>query len=78
MAVFLAFYMRLNPVITRCQLFSFVFFSIFLYILEATRVKKATKLIWLLPFITIIWNNLHGGVVSGLGLIGMYFVGAIL
>lgn len=78
MAVFLAFYMRLNPVITRCQLFSFVFFSIFLYILEATRVKKATKLIWLLPFITIIWNNLHGGVVSGLGLIGMYFVGAII
>lgn len=78
MWIFLMFYMRLNPSIIRCQFFSFLFFSIFLYILEATRIKKCTKLIWLLPLITIIWNNLHGGVVSGLGLIGIYFIGAIL
>ena len=31
-----------------------------------------------MPIITIVWNNLHGGVVSGLGLIAMYIAGALL
>lgn len=78
MSVFLVLYLRLNPELVRCQLFSFLFFSIFLYILEGTRKEKFKKRIWLLPFITILWNNLHGGVVSGIGLIGMYLVGALL
>ena len=34
MCVFLGFFMHLNPVLIRCQLFSFLFFTIFLYILQ--------------------------------------------
>jgi hypothetical protein len=45
--------------------------------LEKTRIKNS-NLIWLLPPLVLIWNNIHGGVVSGIGLIAMYLCGAIL
>lgn len=78
MSIFLVLFLRLNPELVRCQLFSFLFFSIFLYVLEGTRKGKFKNLIWILPPIAIFWNNVHGGVVSGIGLIAMYAVGAIL
>ena len=78
MGVFLVLFTRLNSELVRCQLFSFLFFSIFLYILESTKKRKHKNLIWTFPVIVIFWNNVHGGVVSGLGLIAMYFAGAIL
>ncbi len=77
-SLFMIIFQRLNPELIRCQLFSFLFFSIFLYILEGTRIGKFKNLIWIFPPIVIFWNNVHGGVVSGLGLIAMYFAGAIL
>lgn len=61
----------------RCHMFSFLFFTLFLYILELARNGKNKPLI-LLPLITIFWNNVHGGVVSGLGLIGMFALGEYL
>ena len=42
----------------RCQMFSFLLFAIFIYILELARTGK-NKPLWLLPFIMILWNNLH-------------------
>ena len=54
-------------------MFSFMFFSILLYILEKTR-KQNSRLIWFLPPMILIWNNIHGGVVSGLGIIFIYMV----
>lgn len=66
-----------NPI--RCQMFSFLFFTIYLYILERVRlgVGKNKTLIWL-PVIMLIWNNLHGGCVSGIGLIVLYIIGEAL
>lgn len=64
-----------NPV--RCHLFSFLLFTVFLYILELTK-KGKYKPLFLIPILTIIWNNLHGGVVSGLGLIVIYIIGEFL
>jgi len=61
----------------RCHLFSFLFFTIFLYILELAR-KGKVKLLYILPVLTVIWNNLHGGVVSGLGMIFIYMCAAVL
>ncbi len=61
----------------RCHLFSFLFFALLIYIMEKVRHGKSQKLLILLPFLTILWNNIHGGVVAGLGLIGMYMVGEI-
>ncbi len=76
--IFLILFYKLNTELIRCQMFSFFFFSLFLYILEKTKINQKSNLIWLIPFLTIIWNNLHGGVVSGLGLVFMYLVGTIL
>lgn len=64
-----------NPV--RCQLFTFLFFTIFLYILELAR-KGNNKSLFVIPLLMIIWNNLHGGCVSGIGLILLYIVGEFL
>ena len=76
MTIFLALFFKMNSSLIRCQLFSFMFFGLFLYILEKHR-KQGSKLIWLIPPLTVIWNNLHGGVVSGLGLVFMYFIGSL-
>lgn len=68
-------YLMSNPI--RCQMFSFLFFTVFLYILELAR-KGRTKALWAMPVIMLIWNNLHGGCVSGIGLILIYIVGEFL
>lgn len=73
MTVFLVLFNHLNPSLIRCQMFSFFFFSLFLYLLESRSNK-----IWVIPPLVILWNNLHGGVVSGLGLIFMYLAGAVI
>ena len=78
MTVFIWFFNHLNNSGIRCHFFSFFFFSMFLYLMERMRKNYDTKLVWIIPPIVILWNNLHGGVVSGLGLIFMYLVGAIL
>ncbi len=77
MGLFLLLFSHLNPNIVRCHMFSFMFFAMFLYFLEKTRTQNS-NIIWLVPLIVIIWNNLHGGVVSGLGIIFIYMVCAIL
>lgn len=61
----------------RCQLFSFLFFALFLYLLERAR-KGQNKSLIFIPFLMIIWNNLHGGSVAGIGLILIYIVGEFL
>lgn len=77
MAGFLYLFSHQNPSIVRCHMFSFMLFAMLLYFLEKTRLKNSNLLWWMLP-ITIIWNNLHGGIVSGLGMIFIYMVGAII
>lgn len=61
----------------RCQIFSFLFFTIFLYILELSR-KGEDRPLWVLPFLMIIWNNMHGGSVAGIGLILLYIIGELV
>lgn len=63
--------------ITRCLLFTSLFFALFLYILEKSRQGKSKYLI-LLPIIMLFWSNIHGGCASGLGLIALYCVGEYL
>ena len=62
----------------RCLLFTCVFFALFLYILEKYKQTENYKYLILLPFIMIFWCNMHGGCISGLGLIGIYIIGEFL
>lgn len=61
----------------RSQLFTFLLFSVFLYILERAR-KGQNRALFALAPLMIIWNNIHGGCISGIGLILLYVVGEFL
>ncbi|MGD8563277.1 MAG: hypothetical protein PVG03_12090, partial [Desulfarculaceae bacterium] len=78
-ALFIAggvFSLGYSPV--RAGVFTLVLFALSLLIMETARQEGRWKLlIWLLP-IQILWANLHGGFVSGLGLIGLYALGEAL
>ncbi len=61
----------------RCLMFSCLFFTLFLYILERSRLSDKKPLI-ILPFIMVLWANMHGGCASGLGLIFLYIIGSAI
>ena len=63
----------------RSQVFSFVFFMLFLVVLEVARAKgpKRWLLLLLLPA-GVVWGNLHGGVAMGLILLGIHGVARLL
>ncbi len=55
----------------RAQLFTLLFLVILLFLLDLDRRgKRWWVLIWFPLF--IIWSNMHGGVVSGMGILGVY------
>jgi len=62
----------------RCHFFTFLFFTLFLYILEIVRKYEKNKLLYLMPLIMIFWANIHGGCVSGIGLLMIYALGEAL
>lgn len=63
--------------VVRCQIFTFFFFALFLYLLEKVRLGS-NKLLFLFPFLMIIWTNLHGGFMVGLCTLGLYTLGEFL
>ena len=62
----------------RAQVFTYFFFAICLYLLEITRLTKQWYRLWLLVPIQIVWCNLHGGFLAGLGLVLLYAMGEAL
>lgn len=78
LSIFAGLFFYLNPSLVRSQMFSFFFFSLFLFLLEKSRTTRKTIFLWPIPIITIIWNNMHGGVVAGLGLVFIYALGEII
>ena len=63
--------------VVRCLIFTCLFFSIFIYILERYRIKR-DKYIFFLPFLMVLWCNIHGGCISAFGLLGIYIIGEFL
>lgn len=72
-ASFLMLFNHLNPSIVRCQMFTFMFYAMTLYLLEKTR-NTNSDIIWMFIPIAIFWNNIHGGIASGLGMIFIYMI----
>lgn len=52
----------------RSQAFTYAFFAIWMYLIELIK-KGNKKLLAIFPLMTVIWANLHGGFVAGLGLL---------
>jgi hypothetical protein len=57
----------------RSQVFSFALFSTFYWVLSEYRTRRR-NLIWALPLLMVLWVNLHGAFVLGLGLIALFVV----
>lgn len=62
----------------RCNQLTFLFFMIWFYTLEKSRLEANYKILWLLPATMIAWSNIHGGCFTGLGLLALYTVGEFL
>ena len=61
----------------RPQIFTLLFTSATLFLLEGTKREKQRHL-WILPVLITIWVNLHGGFIVGYLLIGVYFMGEVI
>lgn len=55
----------------RPQVFSFLLFAIYYWVLDGYRFGRRDRL-WTLPFLMMLWVNLHGAFIVGLGLIALY------
>jgi hypothetical protein len=54
----------------RPQLFTFAFFALFVAVLFRHLAGWQARL-WVLPLVMVVWANMHGGFVAGLGAIGL-------
>lgn len=64
--------------VVRAQIFTYLFFILTVFIIECARKdQKWLILTWLVP-IQLLWCNLHGGFITGLGIIGLYAIGDAL
>jgi hypothetical protein len=61
----------------RPQIFTYLFFTIFIYILYSHQQGKK-NLLFLLPILMVIWTNLHGGFLAGIGLISIYLLAELV
>ncbi len=62
----------------RCQTITFLFFVLWFYALEKSRLENNYRILWILPVSMIMWANIHGGCFAGLGLLFIYTVGEFL
>ena len=60
----------------RSQAFTFLFFALWIYVLERVR-KGENRILWIIPVTTAIWANLHGGFIAGFGLLAIYALGEL-
>jgi len=76
-ALWAAFILR-NYTDLRPQMFSFVLLVGVLLALDEYRAGRLERLPWALPVVFALWANLHGGVVVGLVLVGLWVAGEAL
>ncbi len=71
-AFVLGLYSNMRP-----QTYSFVFFAVFYWILWTYRDGSRDRL-WALPLLMIVWVNLHGAFVLGIGMIGVVLLAEVI
>jgi hypothetical protein len=83
LSIFLVFFL-IQPLLAlgfppiRAQAFTYCFFALTLYLLERARQTGSWAGLWVLVPLQILWCNLHGGFLSGLGLMALYALGEAL
>jgi hypothetical protein len=72
-AALLALPLMRTHLLVRPHMFTWLFGALTIYLLV-----KRSRWLWLLPVITALWANLHGGFVFGLFLQGTFWLGSLL
>jgi hypothetical protein len=65
----------ITSVAPRPHLFTFLFFSLFLYLLLGFKYFGETRRLWVIPLVMVLWVNLHGGFFIGLVLVWLFILG---
>jgi hypothetical protein len=63
--------------VIRAQAFTFAFFALFVLLLEEAARGRRRGLL-LIPAVMVVWANLHGGFVAGIGALALYVVSHLL
>jgi len=72
--LFFAGFIMIEPrIVLRPEMFTFVFITILLFILDKYYYKKIKKL-FLLPVVMLLWCNTHSLFILGFAIIGIYFI----
>jgi hypothetical protein len=66
--------------LVRSQMFTYLFFIVWLYELECVRLQRKTvrRMLWVFPCTMLFWVNMHGGFLAGIGLVALYAIGELL
>jgi hypothetical protein len=64
-------------VLPRPHIFTYVLTALWIALLESIEENK-TRTWWLLPILMLVWVNLHGMFIFGIGILGVYLVGDFL
>src|SRR6185312_3104616 len=62
----------------RPQIFSFLFASVFLKLLEDFQARRARRSIWWLAPLMLLWVNMHAGFAVGIAIVSVFIVGTAL
>ncbi len=76
-SLFLVTLVAKDRFVERPEFFSYLFLSIYLYIIYRYRRKK-TKLIWLLPILQVFWTNIHVFSFGGIAVIFIFLFGEFI
>jgi hypothetical protein len=77
-AVWAAYALGASNLSPRPQTLAYPLFAIFLLAVMRVEWRKDTRLLWLLPLVTVIWANVHGSFFTGWALLGCGALGQVI
>lgn len=77
-ALGLGMWAALPTFLARPQVFTFLFASVFLFLLDRYQRRPASRTLLVLPLLTLLWVNLHGAYILGPALILLAVTGTLL
>jgi len=76
--IFVVAFLTLGLWVPRPQVFSYFLMALLLFLLEKWRRDKKNAVLYSLPFIFLIWANLHSSVILGLVIFAFYLIASLI
>jgi hypothetical protein len=77
-AVWAAYALGASNLSPRPQTLAYPFFAFFLLAVTRAQWRKDARLLWALPFLTVLWANIHGSFFTGWVLLGCAALGQVI